>query len=111
MCTVITLIRPGHAWPIVLAANRDESLHRDWDLPAEHWPDRPGVIADVAATLRDEKISMAAMIQRGRSPDDIVPVVLMTHETEESSMARALARIAALDSSAEPPRMIRIETL
>ena len=45
MCTVITLIRPGHAWPVVLAANRDESLHRDWDLPAEHWADRPGVIA------------------------------------------------------------------
>ena len=73
--------------------------------------DRPGVIADVAAALRDEKISMAAMIQRGRSPDNIVPVVLMTHETEEAAMARALARIAALDSSAEPPRMIRIESL
>ncbi len=54
---------------------------------------------------------MAAMIQRGQSPDNIVPVVLMTHETEEAAMGRALARIAALDSAVQPPRMIRIEAL
>src|SRR5208282_715124 len=30
--------------------------------------DRPGVIADVAAALRDEKVSMEQMIQRGRGP-------------------------------------------
>src|SRR3546814_18855676 len=29
--------------------------------------DQPGVIADVAAALRDEKISMESMIQRGRA--------------------------------------------
>ncbi len=45
MCTVITLHRPGHAWPLLLAANRDESLARPWDAPARYWPDRPGVVA------------------------------------------------------------------
>jgi homoserine dehydrogenase len=40
-----------------------------------------------------------------------VPVVLTTHETEEASMRRALARIAALNTVVEPPHMIRIETL
>ena len=45
MCTVITLHRPGHAWPLLLAANRDEVLARPWDPPAAHWPDRPGVVA------------------------------------------------------------------
>lgn len=45
MCTVVLLIRPGHAWPILLAANRDERLDRPWDPPAAHWPDRPGVVA------------------------------------------------------------------
>ena len=73
--------------------------------------DVPGVIADVAAALRDERISMEAMIQRGHSPDNIVPVVLITHETEEVAMMRALARIDALDTVVEPPRMIRIEAL
>lgn len=45
MCTVVLLIRPGHEWPVLLAANRDERLDRAWDPPAEHWPDRPGVVA------------------------------------------------------------------
>ncbi len=73
--------------------------------------DRPGVIADVAAALRDEQVSMEAMIQRGRAPDETVPVVLTTHETEEAAMRRALDRIGRLDSVREPPRMIRIEPL
>ena len=58
--------------------------------------DRPGVIADVAAALRDEQVSMEQMIQRGRAPGEAVPVVLTTHETEEAAMRRALARIARL---------------
>src|ERR1700687_6205753 len=45
MCTVVLLIRPGHAWPLVFAANRDEMLNRAWEPPAAHWPDQPGVTA------------------------------------------------------------------
>jgi homoserine dehydrogenase len=73
--------------------------------------DKPGVIADVAAALRDEEVSMEAMIQRARSPGEPVPVVLTTHETEEAAMRRALERITRLASVTEPPHMIRIESL
>ena len=73
--------------------------------------DKPGVIADVAAALRDEEVSMEAMIQRGRDPGEAVPVVLTTHDTEEARMRRALARINRLDAVLEPPHMIRIEAL
>ncbi len=73
--------------------------------------DRPGVIADVAAALRDEQVSMEQMIQRGRAPGEAVPVVLTTHDTEEAAMRRALDRIGRLDTVLEPPRMIRIENL
>ena len=73
--------------------------------------DRPGVIADVAAALRDQAVSMEAMIQRARAPDEPVPVVLTTHETEEARMVGALKEIARLDTVREPPRMIRIEPL
>jgi homoserine dehydrogenase len=73
--------------------------------------DKPGVIADIAAALRDEAISVEAMLQRGRSPDEAVPVVITTHETREAAMARALERISALEAVMEPPRMIRIEAL
>jgi len=44
MCTFVLLSRPGHAWPLLVAANRDESLARPWRPPAAHWPDRPGVV-------------------------------------------------------------------
>ena len=73
--------------------------------------DRPGVIADIAAALRDEDISVEAMLQRGRDPGESVPVVITTHETREASMTRALARIAEIEAVLEPPRMIRIEAL
>ena len=73
--------------------------------------DRPGVMAGVTAALRDEAVSVEALIQRGRNPDDVVPVVLTTHETREAAMMRALARIAKLDSMRQPPRAIRIEKL
>ena len=45
MCTLVLLRRPGHRWPVLMAANRDEMLSRSWDPPGPHWPDRPGVIA------------------------------------------------------------------
>jgi len=47
MCTVVILRRPGHVWPILLGANRDEMLNRPWQPPARHWPDRPDVIAGI----------------------------------------------------------------
>jgi homoserine dehydrogenase len=71
--------------------------------------DQPGVIADVAAALRDEHVSMESMIQRGRAPGEAVPVVLTTHVTLEAAMRRALDKIGALATVLEPPRMIRIE--
>jgi homoserine dehydrogenase len=71
--------------------------------------DRPGVIADVAAALRDAGVSLESMLQRGRAPGESVPVVLVTHETNEAAMGAALSQIAALDAVLEPPALIRIE--
>ncbi|MGE3933860.1 MAG: NRDE family protein [Rhodospirillaceae bacterium] len=47
MCTVVVLRRPDHAWPLLLAANRDEMAGRPWLPPARHWPDRHDVIAGI----------------------------------------------------------------
>ena len=71
--------------------------------------DRPGVIADITAELRDQGVSLESMIQRGRSAGEAVPVVLVTHETRESAMRSALERISALAAVTEAPAMIRIE--
>lgn len=44
MCTFIILRRPGHDWPVLIAANRDEMTDRPWLPPARHWADRPDVV-------------------------------------------------------------------
>ena len=51
MCTLVILRRPGHLWPLLIAANRDEMADRPSLAPGRHWPDRPDVIAgqDVTA--------------------------------------------------------------
>ena len=45
MCTVVILSRPGHDWPLVFAANRDEMTGRPWLPPGRHWPNRAEVVA------------------------------------------------------------------
>lgn len=45
MCTLVILRRPGHNWPIMIGANRDEMANRPWVPPGRHWPDRPQVVA------------------------------------------------------------------
>jgi homoserine dehydrogenase len=71
--------------------------------------DRPGVIADVTAVLRDFGVSLESMLQHGRAPGEAVAVVLVTHETNEAAVRTALARIAALEAVLEEPTLIRIE--
>jgi homoserine dehydrogenase len=71
--------------------------------------DKPGVIADIAAALRDEEISVEAMLQRGRAPNEAVTVVITTHETTGHAVTRALNKIASLEAVQERPRRIRIE--
>jgi homoserine dehydrogenase len=73
--------------------------------------DKPGVIADIAAAMRDESVSMEAMIQRARAPGEAVPVVLTTHETTEAAIDRVVERLKRLDSMREPPHVLPIELL
>lgn len=73
--------------------------------------DKQGVFADIAAALRDAKVSMEAVLQRGRAPGEVVPVVMTLHETVEASLNDALHRITAIDGVVEPPMVIRIEAL
>ena len=73
--------------------------------------DRPGVMADISAALRDHEVSIESLLQRGRNPGQIVPIVLTSHDIVEDRMRGAIDAIAALPAVAEPPRMIRIERL
>ncbi len=73
--------------------------------------DQPGVIAEISAILRDHAISLESLLQRGRDPGEIVPIVLTTHETDEAAMIDALDGIGRLAVVVEKPCMIRIEFL
>ena len=73
--------------------------------------DRPGVMAEVPATLAKHGVSMASMIQHGRAETEggVVPVVFVTHETSEAAMSGALSDISAFESNSQPPVLMRIE--
>lgn len=73
--------------------------------------DRPGVLADVSAILRDHNVSIETLLQRGRDPEQPVPLVLTTHDVRQADMAGACGKISALGSVVEPPCLMRIETL
>lgn len=73
--------------------------------------DRPGVFAAVARVLGEHGISIESVVQRGRDPQEVVPVVMITHDTDEGSMKRAIAAIERIEEVVEPARMIRIESL
>jgi hypothetical protein len=72
MCTLVILRRPGHAWPLVLAANRDELRSRPARSPARHWPDRPHVVAGLDELgggtwlgVNDDGMAAAVLNRRG----------------------------------------------
>jgi homoserine dehydrogenase len=72
--------------------------------------DKPGVFATIADALKDNNVSMEAILQRGRSKKGAVPVVLTTHSTDEASMLDTLQLIEKNDAVVERPCMIRIES-
>jgi homoserine dehydrogenase len=71
--------------------------------------DRPGVLATIARCLAEQGVSIESMIQRGRSPDEKVAIVIITHDAQESSVVGAVKAIEASDAVVEPPCMIRME--
>lgn len=73
--------------------------------------DKPGVIADISAILRDQNISIEGMMQRGRDPGQAVPIVITTHDTRHADMLRAAQLIEELGACAEKPCLMTIEEL
>jgi len=73
--------------------------------------DRPGVLADVTAVLRDHHMSVESLIQQGRSDEGVngsVPVVITTHEADSTAMQGAIAGIRSLDCVLEDPAVMVI---
>jgi homoserine dehydrogenase len=77
--------------------------------------DKPGAVAAIARVLADEKISIESIVQRGRhgvhAKRDTAQFTLITHDTLESAIRKALAKIEKDGHVAGKPRVIRIERL
>lgn len=71
--------------------------------------DQPGVLAQIAAILRDHKVSVEAVLQRGRDPGKPVSIVMTTHLVSQSAMRKAAEKIGKLSVTKGKPCVMRIE--
>ena len=66
--------------------------------------DRPGVLAEITAAMRDAGVSIESLIQQGRPEEGgEVLVAMVTHDGPESGVAHALALLEGSASLTEPP--------
>jgi len=70
--------------------------------------DRPGVLAEIAAAMRDAGVSIESLIQRGTTPEGGVLVAMVTHEGPERAVTDALARLEGSSSLLGTPMMMHI---
>lgn len=73
--------------------------------------DKPGVMAEITATLAKEEVSIDSLLQRGKADEGGVYIIITTHRTVEASVLSAINSFTALDSVLEAPAMLRIEEL
>ena len=71
--------------------------------------DRPGVLAEITAALRDAGVSIESLIQKGRAEDNgEVMVAMVTHEGPESAVTEAIRLLDGSASLSEPPLVLHI---
>ena len=73
--------------------------------------DRAGSMAAITQALAQASVSIERIVQRGDRKDGSgrLPVVFVTHETDEGTMARARAHLAEHEDVAGTPLVLRIE--
>jgi homoserine dehydrogenase len=71
--------------------------------------DRPGIIAQLAAALAAENISIEAVLQLPEENASSLPFVITVEPTTEASIRAALARMEKLDFLTEPPLAMPME--
>jgi homoserine dehydrogenase len=71
--------------------------------------DRPGVLSRISGILGKNRISIAAVNQKGREVREAVPVIMMTHEATARDVTRALKEIDRLSVVLDPTVRIRVE--
>jgi len=70
--------------------------------------DRPGVLAEITAAMRDAGVSIESLIQRGISADGHALIAMVTHLGPERAVADALERLDGSQSLAGKPMLMHI---
>jgi len=70
--------------------------------------DKVGVLAEIAAAMRDAGVSIESLIQRGQMADGGVLVAIVTHEGPERSVAQALEKLRGSQSLIGQPLWMHI---
>ena len=95
--------RLGEYCPIPIALNRSAYYLRF------RVKDRPGIIAELAAALAAEKISIEAVMQLPDEDATNLPFVITVEPASESAIRAALARMEKLNFLIEPPLAMPME--
>jgi homoserine dehydrogenase len=95
--------RLGEYCPIPIALNRSAYYLRF------RVKDRPGIIAELAAALAAEKISIEAVLQLPDEDAANLPFVITVEPAQESAIRSALARMEKLNFLIEPPLAMPME--
>jgi homoserine dehydrogenase len=70
--------------------------------------DRPGVLAEITAAMRDAGVSIESLIQRGADNGRDVVLAMVTHAGAQSRIADAFTRLAGSDSLLSEPMVMQI---
>ena len=90
------------------AARADPGERRGRAYLRFHVEDRVGVLAEIAAAMRDAGVSIESLIQRAPGGADGVLVAIVTHEGPERCVAAALDRLRGSQSLRGEPMWMHI---
>ena len=71
--------------------------------------DQPGVLSKIAGILGNYNISIASVIQKGRSNVGSVPLVVLTHMARERDVMKAVTEIDGMPYVSDKTLVIRVE--
>ena len=92
---------PAPPLPLKLIEDVESAYYLHLDVA-----DRPGVLASVTLVLGEHDVSIKSVVQRG--VEEHARLVMVSHPVMESSLRRAVERLAEFDFVRSPPRTIRV---
>ena len=70
--------------------------------------DKPGVLAEITAAMRDAEVSIESMIQTEKTGDGSVLISMVTHQSLERDVTASLAKLSNSDSLHGEPVLMHL---